>query len=221
MRKLLGWLDGLLLVVVLVLLILLIEDSRSPMVKKERRAIPIAEVKESVSEIDNPGEEEKIEEVENKKVLFSVPESEQIPVPEPVREEEKWETIRTTAYTHTESDHKKYGKKSASGNILRYGKVTSAASDWSYLPLGTEFQIEGDDTTYVIDDYGGALVGTETIDIYKPNRKAMNRWGVRKVKLKIIKEGSDEDSLKILEGRTKYSWCKKMYIALLAQQIKE
>ena len=32
---------------------------------------------------------------------------------------------------------------------------------------------------YVIDDYGTALIGIDTIDLYKTNRLAMRRWGVR------------------------------------------
>ena len=35
--------------------------------------------------------------------------------------------VRTTAYTHNESDHLKYGRKTALGTRLRFGKVRSAA----------------------------------------------------------------------------------------------
>ena len=47
----------------------------------------------------------------------------------------------------------------------------SAAADWSRFPLGTRFQIVGTQDRYVIDDYGGALVGTNTIDLYKTSRR--------------------------------------------------
>jgi hypothetical protein len=44
--------------------------------------------------------------------------------------------VRTTAYTHSESDHVQYGRKSAAGNTLKYGsQVRSAAADWSKYPL--------------------------------------------------------------------------------------
>jgi len=110
--------------------------------------------------------------------------------------------VRTTAYTHTESDHIQYGRKNAVGTTLQYGsKVRSAAADWSKYPLGTRFTIEGLPYEYVVDDYGSALVGTETIDIYKPEKSSMGDWGVRNVPIKVIEWGSFEESRKILDGR--------------------
>ncbi len=110
--------------------------------------------------------------------------------------------VRTTAYTHSESDHLKYGRKSAAGNTLQYGsQVRSAAADWSKYPLGTRFMIEGMPYEYVVDDYGSALVGTETIDIYKPEKGTMNQWGVRNVPIRVLEWGSFEESRKILDGR--------------------
>jgi 3D (Asp-Asp-Asp) domain-containing protein len=110
--------------------------------------------------------------------------------------------VRTTAYTHSESDHLQYGRKSAAGNTLQYGsQVRSAAADWSKYPLGTRFKIEGLPYEYVVDDYGSALVGTETIDIYKPEKGTMNTWGVRNVPIKVIEWGSFEESRKILDER--------------------
>ena len=109
--------------------------------------------------------------------------------------------VRTTAYTHTESDHVTYGAKSAEGGTLKYGGVRSAAADWSVYPVGTKFQIEGDPCIYEVDDYGSALVGTETIDIYKPSKAAMDEWGVRNVKIKVIQWGSFLKSLAIMKPR--------------------
>ncbi len=110
--------------------------------------------------------------------------------------------VRTTAYTHTESDHLQYGRKSAAGTTLQYGsKVRSAAADWSKYPLGTRFMIEGLPYEYVVDDYGSALVGTETIDIYKPEKSSMGYWCVRNVPIKVIEWGSFEESRKILDER--------------------
>src|SRR6478672_13822415 len=76
------------------------------------------------------------------------------------------EGVKTTAYTHTESDHKKYKQDSAVGSTLKYGNTRSAAADWSVYPVGTVFKIQGDNHMYEIDDYGSALVGTNTIDLY-------------------------------------------------------
>ncbi|MEZ5387482.1 MAG: 3D domain-containing protein [Prosthecobacter sp.] len=109
--------------------------------------------------------------------------------------------VRTTAYTHDESDHIEYGAKSAVGTQLKYGRICSAAADWSIYPVGTVFQIVGDSALYVVDDYGSALVGTKTIDLYKPSFSAMNKWGTRHVTIKVIKWGSFSKSLAILKPR--------------------
>ena len=109
--------------------------------------------------------------------------------------------VRTTAYTHTESDHIVYGVKAAAGANLKYGSVCSAAADWSVYPVGTVFKIEGDQTLYEVDDYGSALVGTETIDLYRPSKASMDQWGVRNVNINVIKWGSPQKSLTILKPR--------------------
>ena len=67
----------------------------------------------------------------------------------------------------------------------RYGNVRSAAADWSVYPVGTIFQIEGLPYVYQVDDYGSALVGTNTIDLYKPDKATMNAWGVRNVNIRV------------------------------------
>ena len=121
-------------------------------------------------------------------------------------------TVRTTAYTHSEADHLIYGKSTASGTQLRAEqKYTSAAADWSRFPLGTTFRIKGDSTIYVVDDYGIALVGTSTIDIYRPSKKAMNNWGVREVRIEILKIGDVERSRKILKSRSNFGFVKSMH----------
>ncbi|MEM1294956.1 MAG: 3D domain-containing protein [Verrucomicrobiota bacterium] len=124
-------------------------------------------------------------------------------------------SVRTTAYTHSESDHLVYGRKTAVGSTLRSStSYTSAAADWSRFPIGTTFKIVGEPTTYVVDDYGSALVGTNTIDIYRPTRASMNRWGVRNVSIKIIKMGSFERSKNHLAKVTGYWHTRAMYRAL-------
>ncbi|QQL46384.1 3D domain-containing protein [Sulfuriroseicoccus oceanibius] len=122
--------------------------------------------------------------------------------------------VRTTAYHAKEWDHKKYKTKSAAGTELKYGEVRSAAADWSRYPLGTKFKIDGLPFTYVVDDYGSALVGTNTIDLYKMSAKEMRWWGVRKVDIKILEWGDYEKSEEILKGRRKYRHCRQMHDAL-------
>ncbi|MCA1963643.1 MAG: 3D domain-containing protein [Prosthecobacter sp.] len=109
--------------------------------------------------------------------------------------------IRTTAYTHSEADHIRYGQRTAAGTTLRHGEIRSAAADWSVFPVGTIFQITGQSCLYVVDDYGSALVGTRTIDLYQPTPTAMHSWGTRTVSIRIVRWGSYARSLAILKPR--------------------
>ncbi|MDB6138215.1 MAG: 3d domain [Verrucomicrobiaceae bacterium] len=113
--------------------------------------------------------------------------------------------VKTTAYTHSEGDHIKHGSQSAAGGSLKYGDVRSAAADWSVYPVGTKFKIQGEACTYVVDDYGSALVGTHTIDLYKPTLASMKSWGSRKVNISVVEWGSYNRSLAILKPREKKS----------------
>ena len=119
--------------------------------------------------------------------------------------------VRTTAYTHLEGGS---GRRNALGEYLSGRHVMSAASDWSRYPLGTRFRIAETNEEYVIDDYGNALIGTDTIDLYKPSRLEMKQWGVRHVNIDILQWGSEEQSLKVLAPRCKHSCVRKMVGAL-------
>ena len=121
--------------------------------------------------------------------------------------------VRTTAYTHTERG----GRRNAMGVRLSGSHVMSAAADWSRYPLGTRFQIVGTADRYVIDDYGGALIGTNTIDLYKNSRASMRQWGVRHVDIDIIEWGSKEHSLKVLNPRRKNRLIRRMIAGLEAK----
>lgn len=126
--------------------------------------------------------------------------------------------VRTTAYTHSESDHIAYGPKSAAGTYLKYTEeVRSAAADWSVYPLGTRFRIKGEPYTYIVDDYGSALVGTATIDIYHPTKALMRKWATRIVEIEVIEWGSPTRSMQQLAGRRGYKHCRRMYAALERQ----
>lgn len=114
--------------------------------------------------------------------------------------------VKTTAYTHDESDHIEYGARTAAGTPLRHGQIRSAAADWSIYPVGTVFQIKGDPSIYVVDDYGSALVGTRTIDLYKPTFGMMHSWGTRHVTIHVLKWGSFSRSLAILKPRAYKAW---------------
>ena len=118
--------------------------------------------------------------------------------------------VRTTAYTHTEAG----GRRNAIGTRLSGKNVISAAADWSRWPLGTKFRIVDTDEVFQIDDYGSALIGTGTIDLYKTNRFAMNKWGVRSVDIDILQWGSSAKSLEVLAPRKGNRRVRAMIVAL-------
>ncbi len=97
--------------------------------------------------------------------------------------------VRTTAYTHSEGGHHRYGALCALGTKLKCGAINSASADWARWPAGTRFRIKATGEVFIIDDYGFALAGTNTIDLYKPTRAAMNAWGVRRVTIEILEWG--------------------------------
>lgn len=127
--------------------------------------------------------------------------------------------VRTTAYTCSEDDHLIYGSSNATGTPLRYtDRVRSAAADWSFYPVGTVFRIAGLPYLYVVDDYGSALTGTGTIDIYKPSKDVMNQWGRRNVEITIVQWGSFTRSAEMLAQRTKYTHCNQMLANIVRQR---
>ena len=132
---------------------------------------------------------------------------------------ERTRVVRTTAYTCSEDDHLIYGSKNATGTPLRYtNRVRSAAADWSFYPVGTTFRIKGMPYLYVIDDYGSALTGTGTVDIYKPNKDVMNLWGRRTVEMTIVQWGSFARSAELLGQRTHHAHCRQMLANIVRQR---
>src|SRR5436190_10266677 len=126
-------------------------------------------------------------------------------------------TVRTTAYTHTEPG----GRVNAIGSRLHYGgQEYSAASDWSWMPLGTRFRMLENGRTFVIEDYGSALVGRQTVDLYMPTRALMRQWGMRYVQIEILSWGSKAMSLKLLAPRSRNSHVARMCAQLRKDGVK-
>jgi len=189
-----------------------------------------------------------------------------------------FQNVRTTAYTHTESDHQPYGNHNALGGRLhaasgairraeytpratlassdapsdyrrnssaslepfsleskrttktvktKHGtkKVTvmskpqigSAAADWSRWPAGTVFRLLSTGQVYRVDDYGWALAGRNTIDLYMPSRSAMNSWGAREEGIQILRWGDSNESLRLLSGHQGYRHIRRMVLELQGQ----
>ena len=171
-----------------------------------------------------------------------------------------FQQVRTTAYTHTESDHQQYGNRTALGGILHaapppaapraipvartinrasesdYQRIAyvspsqrsqpfladdfsgqiygSAAADWARWPAGTIFRVLSTGQLYRVEDYGWALSGRNTIDLYMATPREMNGWGVRQESIQIVRWGDPQESLRRLARHTKYRHIKRMVLEL-------
>ena len=65
-----------------------------------------------------------------------------------------------------------------------------------------------------MDDYGWALSGRNTIDLYMPTRGTMNAWGLRREGIEILQWGDPRESLRILRPREKYRHIRRMVLEL-------
>src|SRR6187402_2426289 len=94
-------------------------------------------------------------------------------------------------------------KKSKGRKVAKVRKpqprIGSAAADWSRWPVGTTFRVLSTGQVYKVDDYGWALAGRNTIDLYMATQAEMNAWGARKEPMQILKWGDSEESLRFLE----------------------
>ena len=170
----------------------------------------------------------------------------------------EFQQVRTTAYTHTESDHKQYGNRTALGGVLHaapqptvpraipiepqkvfrgsegsYQPVAyisrlqpfnevglsnqilgSAAADWARWPAGTVFRVVSTGQLYRVEDYGWALSGRNTIDLYMATPREMNNWGVRQETIQVVQWGDPEESHRRLASHTKYRHIKRMVLEL-------
>jgi 3D (Asp-Asp-Asp) domain-containing protein len=87
-------------------------------------------------------------------------------------------TARVTKTTKTTATTVK-GAKRAVAVSKAPPRIGSAAADWSRWPVGTTFRLLSTGQIYRVEDYGWALSGRNTIDLYMANRQDMNSWGAR------------------------------------------
>ena len=195
-----------------------------------------------------------------------------------------FQDVRTTAYTHTESDHREYTNHNALGGELhaagppihraeavaratlayevpraipvdanasdsaplqpfsmeetrkvtrtakrtpktnrsvkraaavsRPPQIGSAAADWSRWPAGTVFRLLSTGQNYRVEDYGWALSGRNTIDLYMANQREMNSWGAREETIQVLKWGDPQESLQFLQSHQNYRHIKRMVLEL-------
>jgi 3D (Asp-Asp-Asp) domain-containing protein len=207
-----------------------------------------------------------------------------LPAYEPPLAKTNFQHVRTTAYTHTESDHRQYSNRNALGGELRAAgpaihraevvtratlayevqraipvdengsyspplqrfsmeerrtvtrtakrptkptrnvkravavskapQIGSAAADWSRWPAGTLFRLLSTGQNYRVEDYGWALSGRNTIDLYMANQREMNTWGARPETIEILKWGDPQESLQFLRRHQDYRHIKRMVLEL-------
>ncbi len=206
-----------------------------------------------------------------------------LPAYEPPLAKTDFQHVHTTAYTHTEADHRQYSnhnalggelhaagpaihraevvtratlayevpraipvdengsyspplqrfsmeERSGSRRITRTAKPTrnvkravavskppqigSAAADWSRWPAGTVFRLLSTGQNYRVEDYGWALSGRNTIDLYMANQRAMNTWGARQETIEVLKWGDPQESLQFLRRHQDYRHIKRMVLEL-------
>jgi 3D (Asp-Asp-Asp) domain-containing protein len=207
-----------------------------------------------------------------------------LPAYEPPLAKTNFQHVRTTAYTHTESDHRQYSNRNALGGELRAAgpaihraevvpratlayevqraipvdgsnsyspplqrfsmeerqpvtpgpkraprttravkravvvsrpsQIGSAAADWSRWPAGTVFRLLSTGQNYRVEDYGWALSGRNTIDLYMANQRDMNNWGARGETIEIVKWGDPQESLQFLRRHQDYRHIKRMVLEL-------
>ena len=195
-----------------------------------------------------------------------------------------FQNVRTTAYTHTESDHREYSNHNALGGELhaagapihraeavthatlayevpraipvnetashspqlqpfsmeetrtvtrtskraaktprsvkravavsRPPQIGSAAADWSRWPAGTVFRLLSTGQSYRVEDYGWALSGRNTIDLYMANQHEMNSWGARQEAIEILQWGDPQESLQFLQRHQDYKHIRRMVLEL-------
>jgi 3D (Asp-Asp-Asp) domain-containing protein len=98
--------------------------------------------------------------------------------------------------------------------VSKPSKIGSAAADWSRWPMGTTFRLLSTGQTYRVEDYGWALSGRNTIDLYMSNQRDMNTWGARQEPIQILQWGNPQQSLQFLQSHTDYKHIKRMVLEL-------
>ena len=128
------------------------------------------------------------------------------------------ESARRGAYTATEPNGGGY-KSAAARLSVTVARFIPRQQIRLWMPLGTVFRMKDSGRIYKVEDYGSALVGRKTVDIYMPNDARMNAWGVREVDIEILELGSYEKSLEVLKPRRKCSHVRKMVAALEQREL--
>jgi 3D (Asp-Asp-Asp) domain-containing protein len=93
-------------------------------------------------------------------------------------------------------------------------QIGSAAADWARWPAGTVFRLLSTGQNYRVEDYGWALSGRNTIDLYMANQREMNSWGAREETIEVLKWGDPQESLQFLQRHQDYKHIRRMVLEL-------
>jgi len=120
-------------------------------------------------------------------------------------------TVTTTRVTKTATVN---GAKRAVAVSKSPPRIGSAAADWSRWPMGTTFRLLSTGQMYRVEDYGWALSGRNTIDLYMASQRDMNAWGARQEPIQVLHWGDPHESLQILQSHQGYKHIKRMVLEL-------
>ena len=76
------------------------------------------------------------------------------------------------------------------------------------------FRLLSTGQVYRVDDYGWALAGRNTIDLYMSNQHDMNNWGARREQIQVLRWGDAGESLRLLRPRQGYRHVRRMVLQL-------
>ena len=133
---------------------------------------------------------------------------------QPFSLEETKTTTRVTTTTTTKRVTKTSRLERRAVALRRPPKIGSAAADWSRWPMGTTFRLLSTGQMYRVEDYGWALSGRNTIDLYMANRRDMNSWGARQEPIQVLRWGDPQQSLQFLQSHQNYKHIKRMVLEL-------
>ena len=102
--------------------------------------------------------------------------------------------------------------------VAKASPIGSAAADWSRWPMGTTFRLLSTGQMYRVEDYGWALSGRNTIDLYMANQREMNSWGAREETIQVLQWGDPQQSLQFLQSHQDYKHIKRMVLELEGRQ---
>ena len=131
---------------------------------------------------------------------------------QPFSMQEKKATRATTTTRVTKTTTVRGAKRAAA--VSKPSKIGSAAADWGRWPMGTTFRLLSTGQTYRVEDYGWALSGRNTIDLYMSNRRDMNTWGSRQEPIQILRWGDPQQSLQVLQSHADHKHIKRMVLEL-------